>query len=339
MRPNISRTFNPLVSAFLLSSLLMPIVVGGCGSRQTKQQAEAPPSNATWLKGSGGADKGYYQWLSPHSYFCLAPPHAERSGVVWVVSGAAQPVVVDANTGKQRRLTVLTKMFGAGDNALFNHASHWKASPDGKWLLFLTHGTSQRAWMAVSTDGKRIVQRPPKPAAQSFFCNTWMPDSRHWAEVVRDGDKYEVVTYSFDAPGYKTYPIVWSKDVSQMYFHDPGILVLGFTSNNHLLTKGEANDSYTPYFDLALKNNAAVERIVPRKEVNSGFLFDVVLSPDGKRLAWRSGDQSLCVSNIDGSNEHIVVKQINDSTAVRWVPDSKHVSFCYGYSLYTAPVD
>jgi len=113
----------------------------------------------------------YYQWLSPHSYFCLAPPHAERAGNFWVVSGATEPVVVDVNTGKQRRLTILTKMLGAGDTAIFNHTSHWKASPDGKWLLFLTHGTPQRAWVAVSTDGKRIVQRPPKPAAQSVFCN------------------------------------------------------------------------------------------------------------------------------------------------------------------------
>lgn len=320
----------------------MMFFLGGCGlqshPRQQSAAASLPP-NATWLKGSGGVDSTYYQWVSPHAYFTLAFTQAERAGDNWVVSGMNRPVIIDEKTGIQRPLTLLTKILGTGENAIFNHTSGWKASPDGKWLLFLTHDVPQPTWMAVSTDGKRLIKRSPFAAARSLDCSAWLPDSRHWAEVVHTGRNYQVVVYSLDASTVEVYPIVWSKDINQMYFYDPSILVLGFTSANHLLTKGEANDGAAVYFDLTLSQGTAVEHLLPRTEKNRGFLFDVALSPDGKRLAWRSQNQALCVSDINGSNERVIVPQISGIESVRWVPDHKRVSFGLGYSLYTAPVN
>lgn len=326
----------------VLFSMTSVAFVSGCGHPGLRHQiavATTPPANATWLKGSEGADSDSYQWLTRQSYFCLASSKVQKVGNNWLYSGIRRPVIVDENTGRQRPLTILTKLLGAGENSIFNHTWQWRASPNGKWLVFLTHDTPRQEWVAVSTDGKLLVRRTASLVSHSADCVAWLPDSRRWAEVVGSRGKYQIILYSLDTSHSKTYPLTLSKDFNQTYFYDPGIVVLGFTSSNVLLTKGIANDGYSLYYELTLSGTRAFGTLLPRKEATPGFLLDVVLSPDGRRLAWRSANQSLCVSSLDGSGEHIVAGQIDGINTVRWVPDNKKISFRFNYSLYTTPVD
>ena len=311
------------------------------------------PVRAEAVLGTEDAALETYQWLTPNRVLAVEPENAQwLSGGGWRVSGDYHAFVVSTATGAKRPLRRLEALLQApGDPASappdMVTRRQLAASPDGKWVLFhatgvqtLTGRETTAGWCALSTNGRQAVRwTSPEPPPASLQAAAWLPGSRGWVEIVKSGVYAYLRVYRFHQPKPRTLRNLLGSTINPMYAADLQYMVLGFAPSGALLTKGVANDSQQCIFRITLKGQTAVADILRQDQSRSVGLEDVVLSPDGRRLAYRTGDQSLCVSRLDGSGEHEVTPGPVQTNSIRWTPDSRQVSFGYDSRLFTISAD
>lgn len=328
-------------------AVVVELSLCSCGQRTYRRAAPPPiPAGAIWVRGTEAADVEQYQWLTPDRLFTLQPTKAEREpDGMWRVYGASLPTVVSTTGNQKRVLKNIRTLFNpsglpTGDEAYWKLSRYWLASPDGKWLLFHTTRVADPSWWAASTDGKRLIRwTSPMLETSSLHGAVWMRDGHRWVELDHSVNQWLLRIYRLGAPKPETRLIHWGTSVNQMYYLSPNPLVLGFTPDGALITKGTANDSESTIFRITLGSKDAHGEALRRDQSRSVGLMDVALSPDGKRLAYRTSEQSLYVSDLDGGGEREVSAGPVQPASIRWTPDGRRISFGSGAALYTVPVD
>jgi dipeptidyl aminopeptidase/acylaminoacyl peptidase len=248
-----------------------------------------------------------------------------------------------------------------------------RVSPDGKWAIIVASESYQvvslvdsRHFCVAGSEDREHVFIDYSPYVL-YSKAAWLPNSAAWAELCSvHGTALHIVTR--DVSGR-----VLKDTLLDTRIADP--VMLGITPDDHAIIWDEGSQ----LVDVGLDNVAASARTISLTTPPEGNLLDVVLSPDGKRLAWRThirpkhtdvpswlewtpekiqgsmqppGTHIVWVSNLDGTDMREIGRQTvseiemassdnNDRTfsSFRWMPDGKRLSFKYGGRLWIAPVN
>jgi hypothetical protein len=321
-----------LATAYIVSALARP---GSLLARSTR------------IGFPGSASLYNYQWKSSKEILCFSEPS----------QGSYRLECVNTSRGSMTPLatfTSKTRMWGGEDQA--------RLSPDGKWALWV----GETAYATVATDGSRRSEIP-NPVQRYHGCGNyyrfeaataWMQDSRHWVEVKQKPSGPQVLVVH-DAAS----PIVRRLSLGTM--GGPPV-VLGVTPEDHAVLWDQAGTFLD--IDLGRPQGSVKKWTVKRPPV--GDVSDVVLSPDGQRLCWKTYSWVInrlpallermleriridvptttylvWTSRLDGSH----MREIGRSRvqqhigqpfrSFRWTPDGTKISYVYDNALWTVPVD
>lgn len=283
-----------------------------------------------------------------------------------------QAVQVDSDGGKETLLTAFNTKFSARMPATLMHMHYGDGpgapseivhlppnsalSPDGQWLLW---PGGRQGWITATLDGSRQVLGPKWVQAYAL----WMPDSRRWVELQQ---VYRNDAYKF------TYAVIHSLD------HPQGVrkvrissladgMVAGISRSSQVVVhtddRQQEASSHADFAEIGLDSKAASARKYRIRLPHEARLWEVVMSPQGDRLAWllsRNRESkglpdmySLWVSDLKGGHmreighveaqsEKTTSSPTGDRThapqTVRWTPGGKRLSFLYKDALYTVPV-
>jgi Tol biopolymer transport system component len=186
-------------------------------------------------------------------------------------------------------------------------------SADGRWAAM------------TATDDKLIIARfdgsdrrsVPLPGNGYPASPSLSPDGKHVAFAYTEGtsDRTDLWTVAADgrdpsrlkSPG-NVLSVAWSPDGSRIAFVDGSQLADG--------SDGAVGELYVVDSD-----GSDLRRVAP---AFTGLAFEVVWSPDGKRIAFEDERQRLVTADADGANVSVVSRQ---GQAPAWSPDGKELAF------------
>src|SRR5579871_2102327 len=275
------------------------------------------------------------------------------SGPLWasdhevVTYDGGQEKLVDIRSG-----TAIPIQAWGQETGIFN-PEQMQVSPDGNLLLCANGPDDAPLWSIALLRGGQTWDRP-RAIHSGTLSFSWLPDSRHWVELVRRQGRMAVILSSMDDTKSK-----------QILFPDNMFLgrIVGITPEGDILTSGGRIIFVPSQFELAQlslrANNPTVKKIVvtppgsPRSEPQLPYFY--ALSPDGKRLAWLltwatppnafqhlimrlSHPQwntmypmaSLWITDLDGKHPRQIVANFPTSGSwmgLAWMKDGKHLSF------------
>jgi len=232
-------------------------------------------------------------------------------------------------------------------------------SPNGKWLLWSSLPfpvpSGRKQWIASTLNGQQQTwPLDSDPGSSVGFVPTdalWMPDSKHWVELVR---RYKDRAYSFPlAHEYELGKSVPVRTVLVSGLADG--LPVGVRQDGIVVMHTSARNTGRPIQQLTLslvglKAATATVQILNVSIPVSSSVSDVTLSPKGDRLAWivnkdriPTGLHTLYVADADGGHARAVGSaagvrlgnRFSWPRGLRWLPDGKHVSFVYKNAIYT----
>lgn len=246
-------------------------------------------------------------------------------------------------------------------------------SPDGQWLLWLTPSSY---WIAVSLNGSRDVRWKCKAiSGRSAF---WTANSRWWVEKIEThtGEEYvipQLRVFRVDEPESM-------HEISVQGLRD-GILA-GVTPQSTLLMRHpdrkryrrdkaavppNADDPgepvYEAFSETSFLKTPTQSRPFRIRLPRAGTVMEVVLSPDGTRLAWLIQEDlwafgadsryHLWLSDLAGEQVQEIgtaagQTRLNEKSSsgktydmlheMQWLPNSKSLSFTYAEGLWVVPI-
>jgi len=263
-------------------------------------------------------------------------------------------VLRNVTTGKDRALASLTKDLQRDPPYYAETAT---LSPNGTRMLW----EGSKAYYAEALDGSaRFSWKSPARGCDCY--PLWGPDSRHLLGFTMKPNSsalwyVEVLPIAPTATSRRLTP---PQDVLRLLQQIkespsqalPGLRVLADSWN------GEAGQPSAPIqiYDLPLTGNANRIRKHAVTLPKDAYLFKITFSPNGTRIAWELGLHDaqestigIWISNLDGSRMHRVAwvnvdahdppDKILEPSSIRWLPNSKAISFVTNYKLWIAPAD
>ncbi|HZT40651.1 MAG TPA: hypothetical protein VFA07_00610 [Chthonomonadaceae bacterium] len=353
------------------------------------------------------SDRPYYVGKPPiyasyDPYFWKSPHEALLFHLTMSVPPNCSVELYDTATGRRRAMPSFSRIFqqsavsnmaivqiffgrGAASNArrilgitLRNACS---ISPDGAWMLYRNWaGGANNPFrtLTLSLNGSRRIVWPAWSETRFDMIRQpfWLPDSRHWAEIVYDHTSHTFLAavYGLDGKHYtgviargrwlwsgEVHGITQSGSVLIRKFNTPALpkrLVQIMEWDLQGILAHRANGS-------AHARTISIRMPANTEEVSGP---DPRISPQGDRLAWvltlenahpepawlqrlwalfgqrQRKTFGLWVSHLDGSQlreiGHINYQPDDEVPQdIRWTPDGKRLSFLYKGALYTVPVD
>ncbi len=253
-----------------------------------------------------------------------------------------------------------------------------RTSPDGKWTIW----DADHSYEIVSTAGATHfrVANPMSRAEHPFDTNpyvyrsgvVWTYNGDRWVEI-RPDSKFVPHLYLHELTGKIVSQTVLGPPKPQDFQGDNtpvGPMIVGVTPSNHVVLW----DLGSTLIDADLNASPIIVRRYAVKVPSEGTLLDVVLSPDGKTLLWRThlrsrftwaastlkrlhlhipfGTHILWLSDAHGSHMRELARESADEPEImsydnsdytfysfRWTPNSRNISFIYDNSIWVMPVD
>lgn len=346
--------------------VLMVINVGAVLILVRSVRASIPPQlmeRATRIMDMQGADDIGYGWLSDHERLATRTP----------ANGASALVCLDLARKQVTPLTAVNPVFQPLNRFRVNGVLTYYTllAPDGKWLLLDNYSQGSippgnpfyHKAVAISLDGKLKRSFALKEQEPTLL---WLSDSKHWIECVTD----RITIHSLDAPNRtRTVPIVHRQDVAPVYLFDADNARRMGPTDQLVAYHWYHNDPdpTLALYTADLRANPVTPRAVIIRVPLGVTVEAAIVSPDGKRVAWKwffwnlrtepawlqrllpslfrsHPTTEIWVSQLDGSDMH-EVGQINDTYPnhqpkdLDWIPDSKRLVFSLNDALYSVPAD
>lgn len=305
-----------------------------------------------------------YFWRDDHTLlFLRLTPKKSVYHVVLVDTGTGRKDLLPAfntkNSPRLRGQEVVVRIVGSRVQEHHYQPPVAALSPDGKWLLWGLD--SERKWVAATLDGRRQHewQRGRDAASEAPNIPTypvWMPDSSGWIEMVSrySGGMYTIThanLYSLDSA---------SPPRTVRFSGLSDGLLTGLTNDNQVLLyyPRDPTDRTFPiisadFASARLDADSVTALKIALTIPDSTGIGEVVLSPQGDRLAWvlqtgeaEAAHHTLYVSQADGDEMRPIgwapyVKlgaKYTWPNSLRWTPDGKRISFVYKSAVYTVPI-
>lgn len=230
-------------------------------------------------------------------------------------------------------------------------------SPDGKRLLW--PGTERdRVWFAAEVANGERREWDGSESIGYGAQALWMPDGRHWAELIDSCNETRLRVHAVGEPG--------GFEIRHGFFAG-GYRHLGFLDATRAIgIAREVSEGTVQAVEYEVRPNPPPRRLFSLKVPSDAYgAVEATLSPRGDRLAWRfehkpapfglrflngatlvhafpASRVALWVSRPDGSGMRrigVVAPGSDALQALRWTPDGKRVSFLHGNRLWSVPVD
>jgi hypothetical protein len=324
----------------------------------------------------------FTRWLYAYDY---SQVNAEEAAISKPLIRALK---VNARTGQAQPFTAFNTR--CTDPTI--RLEDFQASPNGKWLAFCRRfrvpmfRDVPKPWVVARLDGRSWVEEAVEMAnvytyqADPLFPSQgnpcWTRDSRHWVLFGWADGHMQCRVFSLSASdpprkvAFPTWPVPpFPTKINPLIY----IYLVGVRSDGRLLARldvipQEGRPAVSPpieFVDFGLERTAPPPHHFMVTPPRTKDVLEVVLSPDGKNLAWLVvGEDLTHVKPLDSSKDKdgrttreiwvsqadgIGMKRLgwlltapgyNDvyADSLRWTPDSKHLSFIYENALYTVPV-
>lgn len=266
--------------------------------------------------------------------------------------GEDHAYVVDTTTGKRTLFAPLEGMFTReprrvpGTNTLGVHIvsrpADFVPSRSGRWLLARGAGKLLR-WRVLPTPLTTKGASGTGALARTWdlpegYASRPIPllEGERWASVVR-APVLQVLLFDAErANGGGSLPIVPGPGAEKTLRVGSFDADLGRLADGRLLIKMGTPDG-TRDLALSLKADRAIATPFARLAKDDVDIDDLALSPDGKRLAYRSQRLTLCVSDPDGGHAIDLAPGVESHSFV-WSPDSRRILFGKSLTVWCVAV-
>jgi hypothetical protein len=210
-------------------------------------------------------------------------------------------VQMDTRTGATRSLDGLQRCIGKEGDAY-----NLTFSPDGQRALWGGQPGNDLAVSSAPLNGSSVTRRGPKPGA--FWVDAsnpiWLPDSRHWVQLLAGDHSLYAVVEGVDAPGVIRQVPIGSPKGTMSGFDLMRTRLLGCTPTGRVLATPDGFDDYRSpgterkinFFEFSVDGGPArlKQYTIGLPKAGEGYDGDIALSPDeevalsprGDRLAW-----------------------------------------------------
>jgi len=305
-----------------------------------------------------------YFWRDDHTVLFLRQAPGQRHFLIELVDTrtghATRPAAFNAHFSRLMP-GQLMKVGVLGSNHFEDHYNPPVAalSPDGKWLLWLNSAIGQKGrWIGATLDGQSEEwEKGQDPTSEAPFLDSqplWLQNGKQWIELV---SRYANHTYSVtqaNLHGIHQASVVKRFRVNGLADGLPA----GVTNDGRLMIYHPAEPRVRSIEQACFSlvrlggETATVQALtVPIPESTSAN--DVLLSPQGDRLAWvldrgATGSRlyQLFASKADGTDQRLVgaapgvsvSNRFSWPRSIRWLPNGKRVSFVFRDALWSVPV-
>ena len=305
-----------------------------------------------------------YFWINDHTllFLHLTPGKKGIFRGVLVDTASHQKTLAQPFNDKNGALLLGQMVGGSVD------LKHWDydfappraaLSSDRQWLLWPTEaGNPDFHWVAATLDGKQQIWKQvadPKSEMKGVGNNGyWLRDNTRWVEFVK---KY--ANRKFTLTSANIYHLGNPSPVRRLPVEgleaglDVGVMQDGRVMLYHLPDKQDMMTQSTFSLVSLEGDTAKVERLmVSIPQTRS--VWEVLLSPQGDRLAWVLDEISagtstniIYVSQVDGKDLRpvgtapgieISTNHYSSPEKVRWLPDGSRLSFRYNKGIRTVTV-
>jgi hypothetical protein len=304
-------------------------------------------------------------WLSNDTILVFEPEWAKE----WT------PFELDVRTGGKRPLDALHRKNKPEGNELHGQetvlSSTVTLSPDRQWLMPSLPLQYHADWWALHLDGTKSVTGKLEDTV--IDVGAWSAQSDAWITVTNEGDRAMVTRYSLETPDQpkqirmpplpRTASLPKLDDTVTHFLTDGPVPILGVTAQGHDILRARTYDPLSgmiDLFDVDLEAGKSPTHSWTVQLPNGAQFYDVVLSPQGDRLAWLLGFEKsgpgqavnadlparmeIWSSRLDGSGmQRLGYQPIHDAkqghvylSNLQWLPDGKHLSFVTHISFATA---
>lgn len=265
----------------------------------------------------------------------------------------------DLITGKETQYRKVSKMWS--DDGWFKQDI--EISPDGQWVLwdgdYREKDYSYHGDYVARLDGSQKLHLAYKHRREVSW--SWLPDSNLLETTGRYDDQTEVYTRLKMAKRSVSHPRVTqvlSRKQTEFYSSlDGSSEMQSLPGDRVILATDKSINSVEAYYDLKEMAVTAEPSLLHHWKITLPTPAYLTISPDGRHLAWFHStptttkniiEVSLYISRIDGSQKeeigHIKILSFDKNyipdeypRLLKWLPNSKRVSFLYHDTLYTAP--
>jgi hypothetical protein len=242
-----------------------------------------------------------YQWRSDHELITREDVRPNLNDDIMAGRTTARTrdyrvVTIDSGTAAKTILSAFTlsSSWRADDGKIYPYdLDYWtddagRISSDGRWTIWV----EMHRYHIVGSNGRHFIVANPASRLfhhvdyMPYFINSkvaWMAGRDEWAEVRNDSAGVpHIKVHSVDGKVLREAALGLLKAMSA---HDVAYpVMLGVTPSNHALIWDE-NDKLV---DIDLMSPTLPQRVLTLRKPAEGELLDVILSPDGKRLALRT---------------------------------------------------
>ncbi len=239
-----------------------------------------------------------------------------------------------------------------------------RISPDKKTLLWV--GSSYELLPLATTEQRSFPHNRAQIVGNRVLVPfipsvAWLPDSRRWIEIQGLSRASSIVLHSPDTKATTTIPLPTGVGDQE---------VLGVTPKNQAIISRRRGALLDVLILVDLNANPALVRTLPTVAPPNADIEEMVLSPQGDRIAWKTNTwhdlqsavsefmsglkgtgqrgrvtgYAIWVSRLDGTEmKQLGMERLPNSgfgfEHLRWLPDGKSVSFVYKNGLYTVPAE
>lgn len=237
----------------------------------------------------------------------------------------------------------------------------YAVSPDGFWLTWLRQfPTSAAEWTTAALDGSATQHRPrPGDWGPPPGYPLWFPDSGSWAALSLS---YEDHNYLLREAKIHSLADPESEQRVSISEGADGLL-LGMDETQsalfRLVQPGEEIVDTVSLQRVPLRAGRVAAAVFEIGLPHATWIWDVVVSPDGKQLAWvlsgadlETNSHEIWQSGLDGqqmrlvvsfpefveaSDERVTCRQYHFPDELAWLPGGKRLSFTSGDALWSVP--
>lgn len=245
-------------------------------------------------------------------------------------------------------------------------------SPDGQQVIW---GMSANNPLFVATvDGERREQWPSDGGMTQPF---WCADGKHWLQFHFGGSPenlrwtsiqihslaspHDSETFPSPPPGLNGLDILAAPSADKVIARTPDPVKYGAAKPTKVQRHTDGGTTFTFVETRAFRTVQTIsvwslhqpQPLHQSSVALPGKAMEVVVSPDGRRVAWllrNKASQSLWVSGLDGGGMHRVgvvrarggtldSRSGNFVSQLQWVPGDRAVSFVYAGALWSVPAD